>query len=106
MPGVLGNDTNGESVLRVGAGEAVQREQLLAGERRDVVVVERLEDGRVHRPVDLAPVDLRFARRFADREFVVRRAPGVPAGQTGQRTLGGQHGLIAANRLLIEDGGR
>ena len=78
----------------------------LSVERRDQVCVQRVELRRLHRPVDLAPGDVRLARRLADDELVVRRTAGVLAGAADERPFGGNHAFAASDRLLVQRGRR
>ena len=104
VPGVLGDDADGEPVAAVGAGVTVLHEQLGAAQRRQHVLVQAVEVLDRHRPVRAAPGDVMLARRFPDDELVVRRAAGVMTGSADQRAFSGQQPFATADGLLVEHG--
>ena len=106
VPGQLVDHADRKPVDRIGARVDILDEEFFARQRAQQIPMKRVELGRIHRPVDLAPVDLRFAGRFTDDEFVIRRTPGVLARPAGQRSLGGDDAFLAANRSLVESGSR
>ena len=79
VPGEFIHDANGQLVLRVGAAPGVEDVEFLILQIRHHVLVERVELRFLHRPVDVAPVHVPFARRFLDDELIVRRPSGVLA---------------------------
>src|SRR5204863_310937 len=102
VPGVLGNDPDGEPILRVGAGKGVEDEEFLALQRGDEIAMEDVPMRLVHRLVDLAPGDVRLARRLTYEEFVVRRAARVLSGAARHRAAGRDESFLTANRLLVQ----
>ena len=104
VPGVLGDDADGEPVAAVGAGVTVLHEQLGAAQRRQQVLVQAVEVLDRHRPVRAAPGDVLLARRFPDDELVVRRAAGVVTGSADQRAFSGHEPFAAADGLLVQHG--
>ena len=79
VPGVLGDDADVDAVAGIGAGVAVEDEDVLVLQ----VLLARSRQGvellPLERPVDVAPPDVGVDRRIFDQELVVRRAPGVLA---------------------------
>ena len=104
VPGELVDDANRQLVLAVGAGPGVEDVEFLVLQIRHHVLVERVELGFVHGPVDVAPVHVPFARRLAHDELVVRRPSGVLAGLADEWALSGQNALTAAKSLLVQGG--
>ncbi len=92
----------GQAVTRIGPGVGVLDEDLLAFHVAEHALVQRLEPPRVNRPVDLAPPHLVFARRLADDELVVGRAPRVLAGAAHERAVDRDERLAPADRLLVQ----
>jgi hypothetical protein len=70
----------------------------VAHETRAEAVVVLLAD----RLVDLAPPDLRLARRLADDELVLRRAAGVLPGADDERSVRRDDALPVADGMLVE----
>ncbi len=106
VPGVFVDHPNGETIFRVGAGEAIQDVEPLAGQRTEQIAVKGVEMRRLHRPVDRAPGDVGLARRLAHDELVVRRAAGVLARAASQRTVLGEDRLLPSKRLFVQRGSR
>ena len=102
VPGVLGDDPHPQAVLGVGAGVAVEDEQVLVGGEGADLLEQSVELRRLDRPVDLPPPDLAAGLLFLDDELVVGRAAGVDAGLGDQGTGLGQLRLAPSERLLVE----
>ena len=100
VPRLLGNDSDRDAILRVGADEAILDEDLPAAK----VLEQPLADGEEALPiighVDLAPPHVRLARRLSDDEFVVGRAPSVLPGPDDQGAVGSQVTLAPAEGFL------
>src|SRR5262249_22516284 len=64
------------------------------------------ELGRIHRPVHLAPRDVRVARRLSRDELVVGGAARVRAGAADERTFGGNDPLLPPHCRFVQRGHR
>ena len=102
VPGLLGDDPDGQPVPRIRARVAILHEQLASLDVVEHPAMERVEELRLDGPVHLAPPDLVLARGFADDELVVRGTAGVLAGPADERTVGRDQRFPAANGLLVE----
>ena len=102
LPGEFVDEADRQAVFGIGAGVEVLDEELLALQVRDDVAPQHVEVRGVDRLVDLAPPDLRFARRLLDHELVVRRAAGMRAGAADQRPLLREQAFLAPDGVLIE----
>ena len=102
VPGGLGDDPQLQAVLGVGAGVAVLDEDVAALEVGLQPDLQQLEVLGVERLVVLAPPDLVLARRLADDELVVGRAPRVLAGPDDERAQMADGPLAATDRLLVQ----
>ena len=102
LPGQFLDEADRQAVVGIGAGVEILDEQLLALQVRDDVAAQHVEVRGVDRLVDLAPPDLRFARRLLDHELVVRRAAGVRAGAADERPLLREDALLAPDGVLVE----
>ncbi len=102
LPGVLGNDANGEGMLLVVSRVAVLNEDLLALKIRLHSRVEPGELLRRYGPVVLTPPDVFLGVRFPDHELVVGR-PGAPfPGVYRHGPLVDDGPLPAEDELLVE----
>ena len=105
-PGGLGVDAQRPAVLRMSADEQVLAVQAALGEvgrqSRPQPVVVLLADG----VVDVAPPDVRLARRLTDDELVLRRAPGMRAGAHDERALRRDQPLTLPDGCLVQRGRR
>ena len=90
---------------RVGAGPAVEDEQLAVLQVSPHLPGQPLEHRRLHRQVHRAPVHLLLDARLGDDEAVLGGAAGVLAGQHDERAGVGQVSLAAADRHFDQDGG-
>src|SRR5438874_2091988 len=106
VPGVLGDDPDRQPILRVGSGKRVEHVELLTLQRIEEIAVQHIPSGLVHRLVDLAPGDLRLARRFAYDKFVIRRATGVLPCEAREWAVCRQDAFLAPDSILIQDGVR
>jgi len=94
MPGKLGDDTGRQLVLGIGATDQVLDEQVPAGRMGQHILVQDAEMLGRHGLV-VVPPDFAIGMNVADDELVLGRTPGVLAGHGAERTIGGQHGLVA-----------
>ena len=103
LPRVRRDVADGEAVLGIGAAVEVLHEQLVAPiQVFDDVRAQRLELLLGERLVDLAPVDVRFGRRFFDEEFVVRRAAGMRRRHGAEGAHVGELSFATSDRVLDE----
>ena len=102
LPREFLDEPDRQAVFGIGARIQILDEQLLALQVRDDVAAQHVEMRGVDRLVDLAPPDLRFARRLLDDELVVRRSAGMGAGAADQRAFLREHALLAPNGVFVE----
>ena len=106
LPCVLVDDTHVDAVPRIGTGIAVEHEKIAALEVALDLTEEAFETFRLDCLVDGAPPDVRFAARFFDHKFVVRRTAGVHSGVGHQRAFSGDVGFPTGDGLFVEAGRR
>ena len=99
-PAASADGRDGRRCRGPGRRSADPRCSAISRARRPVVVL--LGDRLVDRP----PPDLRPARRLADDELVLRRAPGVLAGANDERAVRRDDPLAVADGVLVQLGGR
>ena len=80
VPGLLGDDADGQAVLGIGAGVAILHEDVAALQVALQARQQRAEVFAGEGPVVLAPPDAVFGGLLADHELVGRGARGVLAG--------------------------
>ena len=102
MPRVLSDDPDGQTVGWIGAGIAVLDVELFVRQRADQIAVQRIEVRGLHRPVHLAPGDLRLARRFANHELVIGGPAGVLPRTARERTPVGNQSFLVPNGFLVQ----
>jgi len=103
VPGIFSDDPRRQGVGRIGTANQVLNEQFLAAGVRQHIFAQGCEVLRLHGLV-VVPPDLRLGDGVTNHELVLRRTPGVLAGDRPQRALCGQLRLAAAQRLLVELG--
>ena len=99
---VVGDDADGDPVLRVGAGERVDDVEVALAEVRGDLLAQPVELLLGDLGVDVAPPDPVLRARLADDELVLRRAAGVLAGVDRERAALGQPSLAALERVRVE----
>jgi hypothetical protein len=102
LPGHLLYEANRQAELRIRAGIEVLDEQFAVCQVRGDVSLQCLEVGNIDRTVHLAPGDVRFARRLADDEFVIRRSSRVCAGLADERAVLRQLPFLTPNGVFVE----
>ena len=102
LPGLGGDDPDGESVLGVGAGVAVLDEQVAALEVGGHPPAQAGVPLGGEGVVVATPPDVGVGVRFADHVLVVRGAAGELAGAHHDGAAVGQRGFAAEDRLLGE----
>ena len=101
MPGEFGEDARPDAQRRVGAAVEVLGEQRLALGVADEVGEQSVEMLDRHRVVVFPPDD-RAGLRVAHNELVLGAASGVHAGVGDKRSMRGDVGFVALQRLLVE----
>ena len=102
MPRVVGDHTNRDLIVRVGACIQVLHESVAPLEERAEFGAELAELLFRHGSIHLAPRDGSFAGRLLHDEFVVGGTPGVVAGMDDQRPEMRNPPLAPAHHLLVE----
>ncbi len=105
VPGVFGDDADGQVVVGMGGGGGVLHEDVAPLEIGGDQLVQPVELLRLIRLVDLAPPDLVVIFLAADDELVVRRAPGVVAGAHHHCAFVRQGALAACHDALDQRAG-
>ena len=105
VPGLLGDDADGEPVLGVGPAVDVLHEDVAALQVAAQPRVQAAEALGVEGPVVLAPPHGLLGRLLADHELVRGGAGGVLPGVHDERPLVADLPLGAVDRLLVEAGG-
>ncbi len=102
VPRVFGDHAHRQPVSGIRTRVALEDEDVLAGEVGRELVVETVDLDAFERAVDFAPPDVLLAARLLGEELVVRRPPGVAAGERHERAGGTQAPLAAGDGVLVQ----
>src|SRR5262249_1848532 len=104
VPGLLGDDAHGQTIVRIGAGKEILDEDVAAAQVRGDPHLQPVEDVPGDRTVDITPPDVVGGGRILDDEAIERRTTGARAGEGNERAVARQPRLAALEHLLIEGG--
>ena len=104
VPGVLGDDADGQTVGRIGAAEEILHEEFAGAQIREDALEERVEFLSGDGLVDAAPVDLGVGEFVVHNELVFGAAAGARSGGGDKCAVRGELGLAAAQRGFHELG--
>src|SRR5262245_44833219 len=99
---MLGDHADGQLELGVRSAGQVLHVEIAVAEIGGHVGLERLEIRRLHRLIDVAPVNVRLGRRVADNELVAGRTPGVRPRRTGERPVARQLAFTTRQGRFVE----
>ncbi len=104
MPGVIGDDSHGHAVFRIGTRVSIEHEDVTVLNVGKHPTVDPVEAIFVHWPVDLAPPDIFFAGGFLHNEFIHGRAASVVAGADDDGTEVRECAFMSADDALVKHG--